>query len=85
MTAWSPFSESTKDFEPSTKEWILNYRADNSDALLEVLKTEGVRVAGELESYESGKFGWILDPEGNKIELWEPVDDPLLKQKPKRQ
>ena len=82
LTAWSPFSDSTKYFDPSTKEWMLNYRVEDLDALMEILKTEGVRVVGKVESYEYGKFGWILDPEGNKIELWEPIDEPLLKRKP---
>jgi hypothetical protein len=47
---------------------------DNLEALLQLLKDEGVTIIGDMESYDYGKFGWILDPEGNKIELWEPID-----------
>ena len=71
-TQWSPFAEDTKHFEPSQKQFMMNYRVDNLEALLKVLKEEGVTIVGEMESHDYGKFGWILDPEGNKIELWEP-------------
>jgi len=57
---------------------MLNFRVENLEALLAVLKDEGVTVLGEIEKYDYGKFGWILDPEGNKIELWEPVDKAFL-------
>ena len=71
-TQWSPFEANTKYFAPSEKQFMMNYRVDNLEALLEALKEEGVTVVGEMESHDYGKFGWILDPEGNKIELWEP-------------
>ncbi|MCB9236103.1 MAG: VOC family protein [Bacteroidia bacterium] len=77
-TAWNPFSDKTKYFAPSEKDYMLNYRVENLEELLKVLKEEGVEVVGEMQSFEYGKFGWIMDPEGNKIELWEPVDEPLL-------
>ena len=51
-----------------------NFRVANLELLLEKLKQEGVTIVGEIETYDYGKFGWILDPEGNKIELWEPID-----------
>ncbi|MEM6343269.1 MAG: VOC family protein [Bacteroidota bacterium] len=73
-TAWSPFSHKSTYFEPSKKEFMFNYRVDDLEALLAELKKEGITVVGEIETYPYGKFGWILDPEGNKIELWEPVD-----------
>lgn len=76
-TAWSPFPGDTEYFNPSKKEFMFNYRVDDLEKLLAVLKDEGVEIVGEIEEYEYGKFGWILDPEGNKIELWEPVDDKL--------
>ena len=76
-TAWSPFSAKTTYFHPSQKAFMFNYRVANLAALLEVLRKEGVEVVGEVEEYEYGKFGWIMDPEGNKIELWEPIDDAL--------
>ncbi len=73
-TQWSPFKEDTTYFKPSEKQFMMNYRVDDLVALLEVLKKEGVEVVGEIQEYDYGKFGWILDPEGNKIELWEPND-----------
>jgi predicted enzyme related to lactoylglutathione lyase len=57
---------------------MFNYRVDDLNLLLDKLKLEGVAVIGEIEEYDYGKFGWILDPEGNKIELWEPKDVAFL-------
>ncbi|MCO4292352.1 VOC family protein [Solitalea sp. MAHUQ-68] len=74
-TAWSLFKADSKYFFPSTKPFMFNYRVENLSELLKVLKEEGVTVVGEIEEFEFGKFGWILDPEGNKIELWEPMDE----------
>lgn len=71
------FGEKTKYFLPSEKPFMLNFRVDDLESLLKKLRAEGVHVEDKVESYEYGKFGWILDPEGNKIELWEPVDEPL--------
>ena len=73
-TQWSPFAVDTTYFEPSEKQFMQNFRVENLERLLLQLKEEGVTVVGEMESFDYGKFGWILDPEGNKIELWEPVD-----------
>ncbi|ETN94292.1 VOC family protein [Zhouia amylolytica] len=78
LTQWSPFDASTAYFKPSQKQFMFNFRVENLEELLEVLKEEGVTVIGSIEKYSYGKFGWILDPEGNKIELWEPVDEELL-------
>lgn len=78
-TAWSPFKKETKYFEPSQKDYMINLRVENLEALMEALKKEGVQVAGEIEKVEYGKFAWIIDPEGNKIELWEPVDSEFTK------
>ncbi|MCZ4317688.1 VOC family protein [Aequorivita viscosa] len=77
-TQWSPFAADTKYFSPSDKEFMINYRVENLVELLKLLKEEGVTIVGEMEEYDYGKFGWILDPEGNKIELWEPVDSAFL-------
>ncbi|MBT1704788.1 VOC family protein [Chryseosolibacter indicus] len=74
QTIWSPFKKDTTYFTPSEKPFMFNYRVENLTELLAVLKEEGVQVVGEIETYPYGKFGWILDPEGNKIELWEPID-----------
>lgn len=77
-TAWSPFDKDTQYFKPSEKEYMFNYRVENLIELLDELKKEGVKVVGEIEEFEYGKFGWIMDPEGRKIELWEPIDAPFL-------
>jgi predicted enzyme related to lactoylglutathione lyase len=71
---WSPFSKDTTYFEPSKKEFMINYRVENLAALVEELKKNKVTILDEIESFDYGKFIHILDPEGNKIELWEPVD-----------
>ena len=71
---WSPFSEKTKYFEPSTKDFMINYRVDNMDKLLEKLKKDGVTITDSVQTADYGKFVHIMDMEGNKIELWEPND-----------
>lgn len=76
---WSPFSEDTKYFEPSNKEFMINYRVENLESLVEELKKEGVTITDDIETFEYGKFVHILDVEGNKIELWEPNDDEFEK------
>jgi predicted enzyme related to lactoylglutathione lyase len=73
-TQWSPFKDSTTYFQPSEKEFMINYRVENLEWLVGELKKEGVTVLDEIESFDYGKFVHILDIEGNKIELWEPVD-----------
>jgi predicted enzyme related to lactoylglutathione lyase len=75
FTQWSPFSEKTKYFEPSTKDFMINYRVENMDRLVEELKKEGVIILDTIETYDYGKFVHIMDCEGNKIELWEPYDN----------
>lgn len=74
-TQWSPFPESTSYFEPSTKDFMINYRVENLEALVEQLKSEGVTIVGEMQSFDYGKFAHIMDVEGNKIELWEPIEE----------
>jgi predicted enzyme related to lactoylglutathione lyase len=74
-TAWGPFSADTQYFAPSEKPFMFNYRVDDLEALLKVLREEGVQVLDGMEDLEYGKFAWIMDPEGNKIELWEPNDE----------
>ena len=75
FTAWSVFDENSDYYEPSKKDFMINYRVHDLVALIEELKSDGVEVIGEIESFEYGKFAWIMDPDGLKIELWEPVDD----------
>ena len=77
-TQWSPFTRDTKHFEPSKKDFMFNYRVDNLVELLEELKENGVTVLDKIEEYEYGKFGWIMDNNNNKIELWEPKDEAFL-------
>ena len=72
--AFSLFKQDTQYFDPSAKEFMLNLRVENLDVVLEILRGEGVHVFDEREDGDFGRFGWILDLEGNKIELWEPVE-----------
>lgn len=74
FSQWSPFNEKTKYFEPSTKDFMINYRVGNLTALVDELKKNGVNVTDTIETYSYGKFVHILDLEGNKLELWEPND-----------
>jgi predicted enzyme related to lactoylglutathione lyase len=74
FSQWSPFNEKTKYFEPSTKDFMINYRVENLKALIEELKNNGVTIVDTIETVEYGKFVHIMDIEGNKIELWEPND-----------
>lgn len=74
FTQWSPFKETTKYFEPSTKDFMINYRVENVERLIEELKKNGVTVLDTVQSFDYGKFVHILDLEGNNIELWEPND-----------
>ena len=73
-TQWSPFANDTKYFEPSKKEFMINFRVENIEHLVAELKSNGVTVCDEIEAFEYGKFVHIMDNDGNKIELWEPVD-----------
>lgn len=73
-TQWCPFKETTNYFEPSSKDFMINYRVENLEALVEELKKEGVTIVDSIETYDFGKFIHIIDLEGNKVELWEPID-----------
>jgi len=72
---WSAFTDKTKYFEPSEKQFMINYRVEDLVLLVEEFKKDGVQVLDEIEVYEYGKFVHIMDIEGNKIELWEPVSE----------
>ncbi len=72
---WSPFKEESDYFLPSEKEFMVNYRVQNIEALVEKLKANGVQVLDEILTYDYGKFVHIMDNDQNKIELWEPVDE----------
>lgn len=71
---WSPFKVGSDYFAPSKKEFMINYRVQNIERLIVKLKENGVTVLDEIATYDYGKFVHIMDAEGNKIELWEPVD-----------
>jgi predicted enzyme related to lactoylglutathione lyase len=74
---WSPFEDSTDYFKPSEKEFMINYRVQNIEGLVEKLRQNGVTIVDTIETYDYGKFVHIMDADGNKIELWEPVDSVL--------
>lgn len=71
---WSPFKKGSEYFAPSKKEFMVNYRVQNIEGLVANLKNNGVTVLDEIETFDYGKFVHIMDDEGNKIELWEPID-----------
>ncbi|WP_226389432.1 VOC family protein [Penaeicola halotolerans] len=75
-TAWSPFKQETRYFDPSKQDFMINYRVDDLEALAAELKKAGIEEVGEREYSDFGKFTWIMDPEGRKIELWEPPKGP---------
>lgn len=74
MTIWSVSSEKDEHFAPATAPFMVNYRVDDLHALIKVLREEGCNVLEKVEDHEYGKFGWVIDPEGNKVELWQPPD-----------
>jgi predicted enzyme related to lactoylglutathione lyase len=74
FTQWSPFNEKTKYFQPSTKEFMINYRVENLEALVTQFRKDSVTIVDTMETASYGKFIHIMDIEGNKIELWEPND-----------
>lgn len=71
---WSPFSDDTKYFDPSEKPFMINYTVSDLEHLVHLLEAEGVEILGEISVYDYGKFAHIMDCDGNKIELWEPID-----------
>lgn len=73
-TIWSLFPPDTNYFDPSSSPVMMNYRVADLASVLDALRAEGVWVDDKLEESEFGKFGWIMDPEGNKIELWQPPE-----------
>lgn len=72
MTVWSIFPRDSKYFDPSASSFMFNYLVDDLDALLKALQEEGVQIDPRREDYDYGRFAWIMDPAGNRIELWEP-------------
>lgn len=76
MTIWSVFEESSDYFDPSKAPFMVNYRVDDLAAVLEALRAEGCEADAKMDESEFGKFGWVMDCEGNRIELWQPPDGP---------
>ncbi len=74
VTLWSAFKADTTYLEPGTASFMVNFRVADLDALLRALREEGCQVMDETQASEQGKFGWVIDPEGNKVELWEPPE-----------
>ena len=75
ITVWSPVPEQTRYFNPSAASFMINYRVENLDAVLAQLRREGVEVDSRVAESEYGRFGWVMDPEGNRIELWQPLQN----------
>ena len=73
VTAWHLAGKDSKWFSPSESSFMINYRVDNLGEMLAQLAASGIAVIGGPESHENGKFAWIMDPDGNKVELWEPM------------
>jgi predicted enzyme related to lactoylglutathione lyase len=76
MTTWLIAGADSKQFAPSAAPFMVNYRVDDLTALLQALREEGCEVLENTDDTEYGKFGWVMDPEGNKVELWEPPETP---------
>ena len=72
FTLWAPFGQETSYFAPSTKDFMLNFRVDDLDVLLARLRADGVEVDPNVHEDDNGRFGWIMDPEGTRLELWQP-------------
>ena len=80
LTVWHVAERESKWFSPSTSSFMINYRVDDLTALLAQLKSSGVEIVKGPDSDENGKFAWIMDPDGNKVELWEPIQGEASKQ-----
>lgn len=81
--SWGVFKQNSQYLSPSKKEFMINYRVQNIDGLIREMRKNGVTVLDTIETYDYGKFVHIMDPDGNKIELWEPVDS-VLKEIPRK-
>lgn len=74
QTQWTPFDEGSSYFGPGDQQYMINYRVENLEALVQELQEQGVTIVDHIETFDYGKFVHILDGEGNKVQLWEPVD-----------
>ncbi|MFL6709067.1 MAG: VOC family protein [Massilia sp.] len=73
-TVWSPVKEDAENFAPGVSRFMINYRVDDLHALIAALREEGCEIVGSIDESEYGKFGWVMDPDGNKVELWQAPD-----------
>ena len=74
QTAWSVFDETSSYFDPSKSPFMVNYRVESLHTLLSALRSEGCTVDAKVEESEFGKFGWVMDPDGNRVEHWDPPE-----------
>ena len=81
VTVWSPFAQTTDYFDPSSDAFMFNLIVDDLDGALDQVKAGGAKVIGDIADYDYGRFGWFIDPDGHKVELWQP---PPGKQEPTR-
>jgi predicted enzyme related to lactoylglutathione lyase len=72
FVVWSAFRSDTKYFDPASKQYMFNLIVDDLDGALQQVQSGGAELVGEVEAYDFGRFGWFMDPDGNKVELWEP-------------
>ena len=77
---WSTMSKNSKHFEPTTSDFMINYRVNDMEGILEKMRSGGAEQIGEVMEFDYGKFAHVVDPEGRKIELWEPNDDPFTEE-----
>ena len=73
LTVFSPFPADTNYFEPSDQNFMFNLVVDDLDEVLKQVQDGGAELSGEVQEFEYGRFGWFIDPDGNKVELWEPI------------
>ena len=73
LTVWQITKKESQWFSPSDSAFMINYRVDNLDELITKLRADGIEIVSGPQSDENGKFAWIMDPDGNKVELWEPM------------
>ena len=76
-TEWAPFKADTEYMAPSDQPFMMNFRVDDLDAMIQQLTAAGIELIGEPEDTEYGKFAWVMDPNGIKLELWQPPDAPV--------
>ena len=83
-TQWSIFDAKTEYLNPSKKDYMINFRVEHIEVLVDQLRENGMEVIGDIVSYDYGKFAWVMDPDGNKVELWYPVDEVFTKYESKK-